>query len=126
MLQLDSNLKQTIYIDWVLFLPTTNWFRKIHHHQSTDVSTAGLQSSSGQTSMQVQAKTEINHLQLAYQLLSRRDALTESIVQTESRRSLMESIARSSVIYANCCNMSLPVQESYYIYACSTVLCTWG
>ena len=43
----------------VLFLPITNWLHKLIIKINAHASTAGLQSSSGQTSMQVQAKTEV-------------------------------------------------------------------
>ena len=42
----------------VLFLPTTNWLHKLHQMHA-DVSTAGLQSSSGQTSMQYKTSRNV-------------------------------------------------------------------
>ena len=86
MLQLDSNSKQTIYIDWgslstnhklVLQNSSSSKYRRFDCWAAVFFR-ADINAGTGKIS-----------LQLAYQLLSRRDVLTESIVQTESRWSLI-------------------------------------
>lgn len=46
----------------ILFLPAMNWLHKLHH-EMPDVLTAGLQSSSGQTSVrEANSQTEANQV----------------------------------------------------------------
>ena len=86
MLQLDSNSKQTIYIDWGSL--STN-----HELVSQNSSSSKYRRFDCWAAVffraDINAGTGKISLQLAYQLLSRRDVLTESIVQTESRWSLI-------------------------------------